>query len=508
MIPQHVCDRRLHPRLHVSSRVFVDLGLGNRATVLNLSEGGLRADATFVDHPHTTPIRLGLTISGNSIGINGQVAWVSASTKQIGIRFTDLHDNTRRKIREWISSESSHDGFLNQIPDHGAARQPSSLAPTYHLREARLDDLSASLEAWRECNRLFHDHTIHCDPDWLGEQFRDQKGNVRVYFVESAGRVVGAVPFVLSRQVLLCKLARLVIAKFPLRVLSLPGYTPNLPAETSVYDMLFDRILKSECDAIQLDHVKTSSFLWNYVHSSSLIQKFFRSDTTSRPLPHPMIHLNGSFAGYMNRFSKSRKDRFREMKNRLRARGNMQLIHVTQPSEVDGFLDVAYGLALKTWQFVQHGWGLGARDLDVVRSEMHFLATRGWLRSYLLKCDSLPCAFIVGQQYGSVFYPAAAGVAPAWRPYGAGTVLFLLVLEDLFRENPPQFYDLDGHGNFQEHFASESYLEAPVWLFRRRPFYPLLAGNVFCACNALTRKAGALLDRVSLKSRLRDLIWR
>ena len=80
-----------------------------------------------------------------------------------------------------------------------------------------------------------------------------------------------------------------------------------MPAETSVYDMLFDRILESEFDAIQLTHVKTASFLWSYLHSSPLIQKFL--------LPHSLIHLNGSFASYMNEFSpKARKNRHREIR--------------------------------------------------------------------------------------------------------------------------------------------------------------------------------------------------
>jgi hypothetical protein len=382
-----------------------------------------------------------------------------------------------------------------------------SLSPPCHVRETRLDqDLSAFLEGWRECNNRFYDHTIHCDPDWIQEHFKRQKENVRIYFLESKGRILGAVPFVLSQQALHCKVGDSIVAKFPLRTLSVQGYTPNMPAETSVYDMLFSRILEREFDSIQLKHVKTASFLWSYLHSSPLIRKFFHFFTPSRPVPHPLIHLNGSFAEYMNKFSpKARKNRLREIK-RLRALGDMQLIRATKAAEVDGFLDVAYGMSQKTWQFVRHRGGIGGQDIDVVRSEMQFLAQRGWLRSYLLKCGSAPCSFIIGQQYGQVFYTAAAGVDPGWRPYSAGTVLLLLVLEDLFRENTPQFYDLDDYASYKEHFANECNLEAFVLLLRRRP-YPLLASSIYRTCDATSKKLGALLDLIHLKSKVRRFIW-
>ena len=49
--------------------------------------------------------------------------------------------------------------------------------------------------------------------------------------------------------------------------------------------------------------------------------------------------------------------------------------------------------------------------------------------------------FVLGLQYGHRFHAFAAAVDPAWRRYSAGTIIFLLVLEDLFKENPPEIYD-------------------------------------------------------------------
>ena len=141
--------------------------------------------------------------------------------------------------------------------------------------------------------------------------------------------------------------------------------------------MLFHQVLESEFDAIQLSHVKTASLFWNYLQTSPLIQKFFSFYAESDPLPHPLIHLKGSFEGYMNqRFSsKVRKNRYREIR-RLRARGDVQCTRVTKASEIDAFLESAYIISKNTWQFTRYGWGIGARDIGIVREEMQFGTTR------------------------------------------------------------------------------------------------------------------------------------
>jgi hypothetical protein len=110
VISVHVPERRLHPRQRVPSHVFVDLGEGKRSTVLNVGEGGLalQVPVTLADHPHIPPLRFGLAISENSIEINGQIAWVSEPTKETDI---NLQEDTRRKIRDWISLESSQARF-------------------------------------------------------------------------------------------------------------------------------------------------------------------------------------------------------------------------------------------------------------------------------------------------------------------------------------------------------------------------------------------------------------
>lgn len=482
-----ISERRAHPRVPIHSLAPIDLGEGITGTVLNVSEGGLAVQVSVILTGHfcIPCIQFRLPVSDRCVEINGHIAWVSASKTEIGIKFIEMQEDTRSKIRDWISQQSS------------ACR----------IREVRLDqDWQPFSNGWRECNRRFYDHTIHCDPDWIEQRFSQQKQNVHVYLFERETKIVGAVPFVLSHKPLLCKLGESIVAKFPMRMLTLQGYTPNMPEETSLYDALFTQLLQSAPHAIELSHVRTASFLWNYLHCSDVIQRSFSLYSQFGPLTHPLIHLTGSFESYIGKFSpKARKNRLREIK-KLRALGDMQFIRVTRASEIDAFLEAAHAISQRTWQFLRHRWGISARDFDQVRSEMYFLAQRGWLRGYLLKSRNAPCSFIIGQQYGQTLYTAAAGVHPAWRSYSAGTVLLLLVLEDLFKENSVEFYDLGDYGKYKEHFANQSYPEASVWLFSRR-LYPRMASGVFRACNIATKNAGALLEQLHLKSRVRQLLW-
>lgn len=388
--------------------------------------------------------------------------------------------------------------------------QPPEPPQSYQIREVRFDaDWNRVVKSWTECHRQFPGHTLHSDPEWIEERFKHEKEKVRIFLLEKGDQIVGAVPFVLNSEQLACELGEFALAKFPVRVLRLQGYTPNIPEEGATCDKLIGQILRSGFDTIYMENVKTGSFLWNYLLSSALIRRRFRFYTKTGPLPHLLIRLDGTFESYINRFSaKTRKNRLREIRM-LRERGQVNLLRVTQASEIDAFLEAAYEISRRTWQFKRLGWGLAARDPDVVKREIRFLAEHGWLRSYVLKCNGVPCSFILGHQYGSSFYTESAGVDDEWRRYSAGTVILMLVLENLFQENSPEFYDFGTPGKFQEYkeyFATESYPEARVWLFRRRA-YPILASSIYCACNAVSMNTGKLLDRFGLKSKLRQLLW-
>jgi len=326
-----------------------------------------------------------------------------------------------------------------------------------------------------------------------------------MFLLESGGVVIGAVPAVLDLE-LTCNLGEFTVKKLPMRIMRLLDCS-CMPAKESVYDILFEQIVRSRVEAVHVFQLSTESFPWNYMQRSPLIQKLFRHSLPRDPFPYPLIRLDGTFESYLQRLSaKTRKNRLREIRE-LQKVGDTHLIRITKPSEVDVFLEAAYRIAKTTWQFDRFGRGLAGRDPDLVRSELLFLAQRGWLRSYMLRSGNVTCSFVLGLQYGHRFHAFAAAVDPAWRRYSAGTVIFLLVLEDLFKENPPEIYDFGTRVRSKDYLATESYMAGNIWLFRRQAS-TLLRSSLFHGCSIVSTSTGAILDRLRLKSRVTRLLWR
>lgn len=505
---QHLRERRSYPRRQVQSLAYVSFG-ATRGIVSDISESGLGVNAAASEiEARVSTVALQLPGSQARVETNGQIAWVSESKRKVGIRFMDRTAVARGDIHEWIKLESSSVSF----PDKSRVIRPQPHAPAsnYHVNEVRCDaDLDKFLRMSAEGHLRFPCHTLRGDPEWIAQRFNNDRENTRIFLLQKGDEIVGGVAFVLTSERLPCELGEYYVAKFPMRVLRLQGHIPNTLEEEAAYDALFRQILESDFDAIYMENVKTKSVLWNYLRSSTLIRGGLRFYTKRGALPHPLIRLEGTFESYMKRLSpKTRKNRLREIKM-LQKRCQVTLVRVTQASEIDAFLEAAYEISRRTWQFKRFGWGLASRDVHTVTRELRFLAERGWLRSYLLQCDGVACAFILAHQYNSNFDPEYVGVDDVWRKYSVGTVVMMLVLEDLFESNSPEFYDFGTpatHLRFQEYLATASYPEARVWLFRRQA-YSFLASSVYRACNAISMNGGTLLERLGLKSRVKRLLW-
>jgi hypothetical protein len=333
---------------------------------------------------------------------------------------------------------------------------------------------------------------------WFEHCFAQAPERIELRPPQASPEAAKVVQFDVIKRPVFCKLSDWVLAKFPMRVARLSGDERELRGEAATYDWLFAQLASHEVDAVWLEYVRPESVLWRYLKGSRVLQKFFRPYSEHGPVPHWLVRFQGSFSDYLKEFSpKTRKNRLRELKI-LRGLGDVKLIRVTQASEIESFLKAAYEISEKTWQFKRFGWSIAAREAPLVRNEMMRLAETGCLRCYLLTCDNVPCAFILGEQTDSTFLPVTAGIDPAWKDYSVGTALLLLALEDLFKENSPEFYDLGTSAKRKNYLANDSYLEADVWLFRKRA-YPTMASSVFRICNLVSRSAGTALERAGLK---------
>ena len=101
-------ERRLHVRQRTDALVYLDIGADNGGIVLNLSGEGLRFQAVGpLDKQIELHLRIKIPGSKTRIDVTAQIAWLSDSKRQAGVRFLDLQPGGSVQIQEWIRSQAS-----------------------------------------------------------------------------------------------------------------------------------------------------------------------------------------------------------------------------------------------------------------------------------------------------------------------------------------------------------------------------------------------------------------
>src|SRR5437879_4005704 len=104
----HLRERRSHPRQQIRPLSFIELGRDNGGVLLNIGEGGLALTAAMTLTEDDLPtIRIQFKGSRDEIEASGQIAWISESKREAGIRFVNLTEEARAVIASRISQPES-----------------------------------------------------------------------------------------------------------------------------------------------------------------------------------------------------------------------------------------------------------------------------------------------------------------------------------------------------------------------------------------------------------------
>ena len=102
-----IAERRLHARRQDIALAYVEIGESNGGIILNISEGGLVLTAAEPLPDDCLPLmRFQLPGSSDWIEASGEVAWISESKREAGMRFVDISEDARNRIKNWMPSES------------------------------------------------------------------------------------------------------------------------------------------------------------------------------------------------------------------------------------------------------------------------------------------------------------------------------------------------------------------------------------------------------------------
>jgi TonB family protein len=130
--PLAIADRRLSARRRLPALAYIDLGENNGGIILNISEDGVSVtSAAPVDTGGLAQLRFQLPGSSDWLKAQGEIAWISASKKEAGIRFKDLSEGSRNRIRAWVSSEEFAGRPQKETANtSGRKERPSGRPPT------------------------------------------------------------------------------------------------------------------------------------------------------------------------------------------------------------------------------------------------------------------------------------------------------------------------------------------------------------------------------------------
>lgn len=222
-----------------------------------------------------------------------------------------------------------------------------------------------------------------------------------------------------------------------------------------------------------------------------------------------LITLPNTFDGYMKSLgSKTRQD-LRRQKRRLYAQVNDKVAYraFTSTDDIPIFLSDAEHISKKTYQW--HMLEMGVKNTGEREALLNFSANKNWFRSYVMYCNEVPVAFMLGYSYNGNYESVEIGFDPSWSEYSVGNILHMHVVEDLINLNANiktfdfMYGDNQNKKRLSTHSRNErNYFLAPATLRWKIMLRFVTAGN------RLIEKAGGIAEKYQIKSKIRRYLKR
>lgn len=394
------------------------------------------------------------------------------------------------------------------LPDFGTAFAPA-LAPEPNRLQSEwvaAAHLRDYLPFWRESHQRWCGGDLQANPEWCLALNEVYPGAVQLIVLRDGSNIVAVIPMLLRRTEIDCQLGELRALRFRPRVLLPAGATLALPPGAGAFNAFCQALEQNrgEFDVLRLSD-SVAAPLWPALASPAFARLGLNRYEPDPPTPHYLIRMPQTMTEYLTKFtSKTRKNRLREIKH-LEEQGTVELRRVNRLEQIDNFLELANGISRSSYQ--HRLLGVGLRAPAQLRRRLEVAATHGWLRSYLLLVNNIACSFMLGYQYEGRYCYTKVGYAPEFAKFSVGSVLQLMVLEDLFRLDTPQLFDLGTHSPQKQYFGNDQYDARSAYFFSPG-LYPWTVRNAQRSIGWLSANAGAALERWNLKPKVQRLMRR
>ncbi len=273
-------------------------------------------------------------------------------------------------------------------------------------------------------------------------------------------------------------------------------------ASEAVLSHLQALLQERQCDHIMVNYLPIDHHLAEALRGGAV--------GTGRPVIRDILHwetrlLDEETGERVHHNSSRTRATWRRKDRKLRKHfdGDLELVVVKDPEQLESFLAAADSITRKTY----HGAiGVGFRDTPTWRSILAAMAGTGNLRSYLLNGGDQALAYVGGSVYQDVFTLEATGFLPELRQLSPGTVLMNQLFDDLAEAKIPMCDFGFGDAEYKRLYGSNSWQEGTIDCFG-----PRLSSRVAHAMNRSAKLATVLGKRMVAQAgafnRVRK-IWR
>lgn len=163
-------DRRVHQRFEDLRASLVELGGNNNGIVLNISEGGMAILSTDeLDLNTLQNLRFQAPEFEHWMEIAAEIAWISDSRKQAGIRFKGLSETARTQLRAGISIATVRTMRANQAKQASPTTEVPQEVTDSHSMPASVVATDSVTSIASESEQLSNDANVNSLAEEIGE---------------------------------------------------------------------------------------------------------------------------------------------------------------------------------------------------------------------------------------------------------------------------------------------------------------------------------------------------
>jgi hypothetical protein len=297
---------------------------------------------------------------------------------------------------------------------------------------------------------------------------------------DDEGAVVGVCPIVLWRLTMTLQIRKRVLSRIHVKTATVLSGEPLLQSDPTLFRLLFNGLLEGLpwADCVHINSMPadcpTAHFLY---HEDRHKRAYFVHPRRLERREWLYLELGEHLESFLRRKQKRTRNTLKRRVRKLREHGGGRLdcLRIESESEIESFYESALSVAHESWQF--HSLDRCLEETALYRESLRNLARLGYLRAYLLRCDGKPCAFVIGYQHEDVLQLQQTAYAREFAQFSPGTVLYYLLLEDLYVHRRPS---LVNHGvgvtAHKRLFTNRVAYDTSVYLFR-----PNLRNRLRCA---------------------------